>query len=97
MYISHLMMVIVKTGRSAAIIVSLFSIGYALGKINKSRMSLHTSKTTNAPTKQQYENRLVEFFDTNLESAVTEYCEYIEMGFNPSDAFEIAKARAHLC
>lgn len=47
-------------------------------------------------TSKQYANRLVEFFDEDLDEAVLEYCQYLEMGFNPSDAFEIAKARSIL-
>jgi hypothetical protein len=41
-------------------------------------------------------NRLTEFFDDDLDEAKKEYFEYIDMGFNPSDAFDITKAKARL-
>lgn len=86
-----------KTGKSLAVIATLFSIGYAIGKINSNNIKYQVAQKSNKVTHQQYANRLVEFFDEDLQSAVAEYCEYIEMGFNPSDAFEIAKTKAYLC
>lgn len=90
------MTAIVKTGRALAAIAALFSIGFAIGKINKNKMSSMVESKQLGATSKQYANRLVEFFDEDLDEAVLEYCQYLEMGFNPSDAFEIAKARSIL-
>jgi len=47
-----------------------------------------------APSFLQYKNRLNEFRINDLENANTEYKEFIEMGLNPRDAFELTVARA---
>jgi len=87
---------IVKTGRVLAAIATLFSVGFAIGKINKNKMSCMVESKQLGATSKQYANRLVEFFYEDLDEAVSEYCQYLDMGFNPSDAFEIAKARSIL-
>lgn len=90
-------MVTVKIGKQIAVIATLFSLGYAIGKVNKSKMICEVAQNSHKPTQQQYANRLIEFFDEDLKDAIQEYSEYIEMGFNPPDAFEIAKAKSYLC
>jgi len=89
-------MVTVKTGKSVGYLAILFSIGFVLGKLNNKSLDSIKEKNKQGPTHRQYANRLIEFFDEDLNEAVGEYCEYLEMGFNPSDAFEIAKAKAKM-
>jgi hypothetical protein len=86
----------VKTGKVVGYLSLLFSIGFALGKINSKSYNSIKEKNKQGATNQQYANRLIEFFDEDLSYAISEYCEYLEMGFNPSDAFDIAKAKAKL-
>lgn len=85
-----------KNGKSFNRVMILFVVGFAIGKINSRSLNSIKAKDSQGPSTQQYANRLVEFFDKDLDLAVTEYCEYLEMGFNPSDAFDIAKAKANL-
>jgi len=96
MYTLSQVMAIMKTGKSAGYLVILFSIGFVLGKLNNKSLNSIKEKNKQGPTHRQYANRLTEFFDEDLNEAVSEYCEYLEMGFNPSDAFEIAKAKAKM-
>lgn len=96
MFILHQAMAIVKTGKTVGYLAVLFSIGFVLGKLNSKSINSVKQKDQKGPTHGQYANRLVEFFDEDLDEAMKEYCEYLEMGFNPSDAFEIAKAKAKI-
>lgn len=89
-------MVTVKSGKTVGYLAVLFSIGFVLGKLNNKSLNSIKEKDKQGPTHHQYANRLVEFFDEDLSEAINEYCEYLEMGFNPSDAFDIAKAKAKL-
>lgn len=96
MFTSQQAMVMVKTGKVVGYLSLLFSIGFALGKLNNKSLNSIKEKDKQGATHRQYANRLVEFFDEDLGEAINEYCEYLEMGFNPSDAFDIAKAKANL-
>lgn len=96
MFILHQATAIVKSGKTVGCLAVLFSIGFVLGKINSKSFYSIKQKDKQGPTYQQYANRLVEFFDEDLSEAINEYCEYLDMGFNPSDAFEIAKAKAKI-
>ena len=83
-------------GKTVATILAMSILGFAIGKANSK--SIHSIKKLNkvGPTNQQYFNRLTEFFYDDLPSAQAEYLDYVDMGFNPSDAFDIAKAKASL-
>jgi len=89
-------MVTVKSGKTVGYLAVLFSIGFVLGKLNNRSIDSIKKLNQTAPNTQQYLNRLIEFFDTDLPDAQKEYFEYLEMGFNPSDAFEILKAKARI-
>lgn len=85
-----------KNGKSFNRVMILFVVGFAIGKINSRSLNSIKVKDFEGPSIQQYSNRLVEFFDKDLDLAINEYCEYLEMGFNPCDAFDIAKAKAKM-
>ena len=96
MFLFQQQMVMAMNGKTLNTIIVMFAIGFAIGKANSRSINSIKDLNKSGPTNSQYLNRLTEFFDDDLDEAKKEYFEYIDMGFNPSDAFDITKAKARL-
>lgn len=73
-----------KNGRIVFFIASCFVIGAALAQINKKPI-----KTKIAATKDQYKNRLKEFYLDDVDEAQKEFDEFVDLGLSNSDAFDL--------
>jgi hypothetical protein len=72
-----------KSGRIAVIVFPLSLLALAI-------LSIKNKKVKNTkPTVSQYENRLGEFCLFDTEQAKDEFYSFLDLGFNPSDAFEL--------
>jgi hypothetical protein len=83
-------------GKSKLVISSLFILGFIAGKINQKKFIDNKNIKSQTINTQQYLNRLSEFFIDDLSNAKEDFFELLDMGFNPSDCFEITIAKSSL-
>jgi hypothetical protein len=72
-----------KSGKKSLIIFSMSILALAIVSIKNKKRKLPK------PTVYQYENRLEEFCLFDVDQAKSEFHSFLELGFNPSDAFEL--------
>lgn len=70
---------------------------FLFGLLSSTYFAMHSCKKQkvkhNKTTTSQYKNRLEEFCLQDLSQAQDEFDSFINMGFNPSDAFELTIIR----
>lgn len=85
----HIIQKAIPVTKSGKIILGI-SLGIVfLGFLAKNK----PKKTVNKPTSRQYKNRLEEFCLNDIDQAKDEFEDFLNLGFNPSDAFELTIIR----
>lgn len=87
---------IIMGNRTKLILGSLFTIAFILGKVNSKKFIDKKISNVNQVNVEQYLNRLSEFFIEDIYEAKNDFLELLDMGFNPSDCFEITIAKNSL-
>lgn len=89
-------MMVIMSNRTKLILGSLFTIAFILGKVNSKKFIDKKISNINQVNVEQYLNRLNEFFIEDIYEAKNDFLELLDMGFNPSDCFEITIAKNSL-
>lgn len=87
---------VIMSNRTKLILGSLFTIAFMLGKVNSKKFMDKKISNVNQVNVEQYLNRLSEFFIEDIYEAKNDFLELLDMGFNPSDCFEITIAKNSL-
>ena len=77
-----------KNGKKEIVLITAFAVGYFYSAY-KANLEKKNRQFSNKPTVNQYKNRLEEFCLDDLSQAHIEYQEFLDMGFTPTDSFEL--------